>query len=241
MLDKFAKDVGETRLDVPAARGLTFYQVMTLASIVEREAVLDEERAAHRRRLPEPAGRPARHQAQDPQRGSDGPLRDRHDGARQARLRRVEEVRLLEAARDAARRRRPCPTELAGLPDVHRRPACIPGPICTPSLPSIDAALEPDTAAATCTSWRSPTAAARTPSPRRRPSTTPTGRSTATSRDGLARPGRLRRAAVSARPSPPGRRPTARPARPGWPASGRASRTPASTPTSASGASTCAT
>ena len=29
---------------MPAKRGLTFYQVLTLASIVEREAVLDEER-----------------------------------------------------------------------------------------------------------------------------------------------------------------------------------------------------
>ena len=34
----------QDRLDVPAKRGLTFYQVLTLASIVEREAVLDEER-----------------------------------------------------------------------------------------------------------------------------------------------------------------------------------------------------
>ncbi len=33
------------RLDVPADRGLNFYEVLTLASIVEREAVLDEERA----------------------------------------------------------------------------------------------------------------------------------------------------------------------------------------------------
>jgi UPF0755 protein len=44
MLDKFQESVGVDRLKVPKARGLTFYQVLTLASIVEREAVLDEER-----------------------------------------------------------------------------------------------------------------------------------------------------------------------------------------------------
>ena len=32
------------RLAVPADRGLIFYQVLALASIVEREAVLDDER-----------------------------------------------------------------------------------------------------------------------------------------------------------------------------------------------------
>jgi UPF0755 protein len=44
MLEAFHDRVGDTRLQVPAERGLTFYQVVTLASIVEREAVLDEER-----------------------------------------------------------------------------------------------------------------------------------------------------------------------------------------------------
>ncbi len=44
MLDAWINAVGQDKLDVPAKRGLTFYQVLTLASIVEREAVLDEER-----------------------------------------------------------------------------------------------------------------------------------------------------------------------------------------------------
>ena len=44
MLDAFYESVGPERLDVPAKRGLTFYEVLTLASIVDREAVLDEER-----------------------------------------------------------------------------------------------------------------------------------------------------------------------------------------------------
>ena len=38
LLDQFLADVGEERMDVPASRGMTFYQVVTLASIVEHEA-----------------------------------------------------------------------------------------------------------------------------------------------------------------------------------------------------------
>jgi len=44
MLDTFHERVGQERLEVPESRKLTFYQVLTLASIVEREAVLDDER-----------------------------------------------------------------------------------------------------------------------------------------------------------------------------------------------------
>jgi UPF0755 protein len=44
LLDRFAQVVGEDRMNVPADRHMTFYQVVTLASIVEHEAALDEER-----------------------------------------------------------------------------------------------------------------------------------------------------------------------------------------------------
>ena len=43
MLDGFHAAIGE-RMTVPAARGLTFYQVLSLASMVNREAVLDVDR-----------------------------------------------------------------------------------------------------------------------------------------------------------------------------------------------------
>ena len=43
MLDAFAQNVGPERMAVPAARGMSFYQIVTLASIVEREAQLPEE------------------------------------------------------------------------------------------------------------------------------------------------------------------------------------------------------
>ncbi len=42
LLDGFQAKMGD-RLDVPAARGMTLHQVLTLASIVDREAVLDSE------------------------------------------------------------------------------------------------------------------------------------------------------------------------------------------------------
>ena len=44
MLDAFYDRVGPDRLKVPDKRGLTFYEELTLASIVEREAQVDEER-----------------------------------------------------------------------------------------------------------------------------------------------------------------------------------------------------
>ena len=44
LLDHFYETVGNERMDVPKARGLTFYQVLSLASIVEQEAVVDDER-----------------------------------------------------------------------------------------------------------------------------------------------------------------------------------------------------
>jgi UPF0755 protein len=44
LLDRFAEVVGPDRMNVPASRHMTFYQVVTLASIVEHEAAVDEER-----------------------------------------------------------------------------------------------------------------------------------------------------------------------------------------------------
>ena len=44
MLDGFHAAVGDAKMKVPAERGLSFYQVLSLASIVEREARLDAEK-----------------------------------------------------------------------------------------------------------------------------------------------------------------------------------------------------
>jgi UPF0755 protein len=45
MLDAFYERVGQERIDAILERGLTLHEVVTLASIVEKEAKLDEERA----------------------------------------------------------------------------------------------------------------------------------------------------------------------------------------------------
>jgi peptidoglycan lytic transglycosylase G len=44
LLDRFHEVVTDARLNVPKDRGMTFYQVLTLASIVEHEAIVDSER-----------------------------------------------------------------------------------------------------------------------------------------------------------------------------------------------------
>lgn len=44
MLDRFHAEVGTERMKVAAPRGLTWYQVLSLASIVEQEAAVDAER-----------------------------------------------------------------------------------------------------------------------------------------------------------------------------------------------------
>lgn len=44
LLDNFYTKVGEARMNVSASRGMTFYEIVTLASIVEHEAIVDEER-----------------------------------------------------------------------------------------------------------------------------------------------------------------------------------------------------
>jgi UPF0755 protein len=45
LLDQFLAVVGEERMNVPESRGMTFYEIVSLASIVEHEAVVDDERA----------------------------------------------------------------------------------------------------------------------------------------------------------------------------------------------------
>jgi UPF0755 protein len=45
LLDEFLAEVGEERMAAAESRGRTFYEIVTLASIVEHEAVLPEERA----------------------------------------------------------------------------------------------------------------------------------------------------------------------------------------------------
>ena len=143
MLDKFVANVGEDRLDVPSERGLSFYQVMALASIVEREAVVDDERpliaGVYQNRIDGIAGVKTRLLNADP-----------------TVLYAIDTVELDKLPFDDWQRFAfwtlpgvplaavEVPPALQGF-QTYQTPGLIPTPICTPSLPSIDAALEPET------------------------------------------------------------------------------------------------
>ncbi len=143
MLDAFHDRVGAERLAVPAARKLTFYQVLTLASIVEREAVLDDERpliaGVYQNRIDrKPSVKHGLLQA-DPtviyavdtvNLGAYGP-----DWVR---------YKFWTVPKGGSLRDQPLPDALAGY-NSYRVRGLPPGPIATPSLASIDAALAPDT------------------------------------------------------------------------------------------------
>ena len=142
MLDAFIDRVGEERLDVPASRKLTFYQVLILASIVEREAVLDEERpliaGVYQNRI-------------------DRVVSVKH-GLLQADptiIYAVDTVKLGKYSPDWAQyvfwtvpeggiKDQQLPERLAGF-NTYLVRGLPPSPIATPSLASLDAALAPDT------------------------------------------------------------------------------------------------
>ncbi|MEO8208873.1 MAG: endolytic transglycosylase MltG [Chloroflexota bacterium] len=143
MLAKFDDAVGGVRLNVPEARGLTFEQILALASIVEREAVLDDERPLIA-----------------------GVYQNRLDGKGGLKTILNADPTVLYGADSVALRKTPIeewvnyffwsvpegglgnvdlPADLTGYQTYQNR-GLIPGPICTPTVASIDAALEPNTA-----------------------------------------------------------------------------------------------
>lgn len=143
MLDKFYTAIGDARLNVPESRGLTFYQVLTLASIVEREAVLDEERpliaGVYQNRLGGKGGLktilnadPTVLYAVDTMKLRDLPFEDWTNyffwSVPEGGLANVEVTE-----------------DLRGYQTYQNR-GLMPGPISSPTVASVDAALEPDTA-----------------------------------------------------------------------------------------------
>jgi UPF0755 protein len=142
MLDNFHRQIGD-RLDVPAARGLTFYQVLTLASLVEREAVHDEDRpkiaGVFTDRL-DPTIFPNGHL------GSDPTIFYIHDTLEldPADLPSWTKYRFWDSLPTGYQLPAQLPDDLAGY-NTYTHQGLIPGPIDTPTLKSIDAALNPDT------------------------------------------------------------------------------------------------
>jgi UPF0755 protein len=142
MLDKFALNVGTDRMAVPAARGLTFYQVLTLASIVEHEAQLDDEKpliaGVYQNRLT-PRLWPRGTLESDPT------IFYLHDTLELAAMPVPDWTKYtFWAPIKGGLTSDPLPPELAGYNTVLSK-GLPPGPICTPTITSIDAALAPDT------------------------------------------------------------------------------------------------
>ncbi|MBI3746915.1 MAG: endolytic transglycosylase MltG [Chloroflexi bacterium] len=141
MLDKFASAVGDARMRVPAERGLSFYEILTLASIVEQEAVLDEERpliaGVYQNRLNRKLW-PTRLFQSDPT------VFYVNDTLNLAKL--PFEEWLSYAFWSGLKGPLPdrLPDALAGY-NTYTSPGLPPGPICSPTTASIDAALAPNT------------------------------------------------------------------------------------------------
>jgi UPF0755 protein len=145
MLDGFIAAVGESKLRVPVDRGLTFYKVLSLASIVEREAVLDEERpliaGVYQNRLDGIPGIKNKIFNADPT------VIYAVDTVNLAELEfgRWKEYAFWKVPEGIGMKDIVLPDELLGF-QTYTQPGLIPGPIVTPTLASIDAALHPDTA-----------------------------------------------------------------------------------------------
>ena len=141
MLDGFEAAIGE-RLDVPEARGRTFYEILSLATMVEREAILDDERAliagVFENRLRKLNGIA-------PVLASDPTVFYGWDTLELAKITIPEwTTYTFWKVPDQALNKIVFPPELRGY-QTYTQAGLIPGPICTPTLASIDAALAPDT------------------------------------------------------------------------------------------------
>ena len=141
MLDKFALNVGPERMSVSTARGLTFYQVLTLASIVEREALLDEEKpliaGVYASRLDAKKWPLGLLQA-------DPTIFYVHDSLELAKGPVSTWTKyVFWAPIKGGLTGETLPPDLADY-NTYTSKGLPPGPICTPTITSIDAALEPD-------------------------------------------------------------------------------------------------
>ena len=143
LLDAWYQQVGADLLTVPAARGLTFYQVLSLASIVERETGNDADRAkiagVYQNR-----SKPNHETAGFLQ--SDPTIFFVNDSLQLAAQPFDQWQSYVFWAPMATGKQLPAdlPADLAGY-NTYTSKGLIPGPICTPSVASIQAALNPDT------------------------------------------------------------------------------------------------
>jgi UPF0755 protein len=142
LLDRFHEAVGDERMNVPAARKLTFYQVLTLASIVEHESPLDAERpliaGVYQNRLDGVNGvakvlnaDPTVIYAVDTTKLANTPIESWKD------------FFFWEVPKGTKMGQITLPKALAGF-QTYQRAGLPPGPIATPTISSIDAVLQPN-------------------------------------------------------------------------------------------------
>jgi UPF0755 protein len=140
MLDGFKAAVGD-RMAVPADRKLSFYQVLALASMVNREAVRDEDRpliAGVFENRTNPKLFPNLHL------GSDPTIFYINDTLQLAQI----DIAQWKGYTFWTKLKEQLPAELPDdLADynTYTHQGLIPGPICTPTVADIDAALQPNT------------------------------------------------------------------------------------------------
>jgi len=144
MLNQFAANVGPDRLNVPKERGMTFYQILVMASIVEHEAQLDEEKpliaGVYQNRL-NPNRWPRQMLESDPT------IFYVHDTLTLAKQKiSTWPTYVFWAPIKGGLTGDPLPADLAGY-NTYTSAGLPPGPLCTPTITSIDAALSPDTSA----------------------------------------------------------------------------------------------
>jgi len=143
LLDAWYQQVGPDLLKVPTSRGLSFYQVLALASVVERETGDDADRAkiagVYQNRL-DPQLFPLNAFQSDPT------IFYVNDTLQLAKLPFNQWQTYLFWAPLTKGTTLPetLPADLAGY-NTYVSKGLIPGPICTPSVASIKAALDPDT------------------------------------------------------------------------------------------------
>jgi UPF0755 protein len=141
MLDRFDDAIGD-RMTVPSARGMSFYEVLTLASLVEKEAILEEEKpliaGVYQNRLDGKNGHsllqadPSVIYANDTVQLDSLPFEE------------WQRYTFGTLPKDVALADVPLPAELEGY-NTYRNGGLPPGPLATPTIASIDAALNPDT------------------------------------------------------------------------------------------------
>ncbi len=141
MLDTFYEQVGAERMNVPKARGMTFYEIVTLASLVERESKLDSERpliaGVFQNRLNPRLFPLGKFQ-------SDATVFYVNDTVQLSKLDVSSWTSYTFWAPLKGALPEPLPADLSGY-DTYGHKGLMPGPICSSSITSIDAALNPNT------------------------------------------------------------------------------------------------